>query len=250
MPIHDWSRAPSGLFHHFHQRWSGAICDALNDGRLPAGYYALVEQHAIGLVPDVLTLQSLPAANSPGNGRGGGVAVADAPPKARFVSRADDEDAVYAARANRVVVRTSAGRVVAVIEIVSPGNKATRHAVRSFVDKAVDLLRQDVNLLVVDLFPPTPRDPQGLHPLIWGAVRDEPFELPADKPLTLAAYAAGPPRTAYVEPVAAGNPLPDMPIFLDPHTYVPVPLEPTYLETWNRCPREFKDAIQASASHE
>jgi hypothetical protein len=56
MPIHDWSRAPVGLFHHFHQSWANAICAALNSGRLPKGYYALLEQHAAGVVPDVVTL--------------------------------------------------------------------------------------------------------------------------------------------------------------------------------------------------
>ena len=33
MPIHDWSKGPAGLFHHFHQRWAISICDALNAGR-------------------------------------------------------------------------------------------------------------------------------------------------------------------------------------------------------------------------
>ena len=244
MPIHDWSRAPAGLFHHFHQRWAGAICDGLNDGRLPEGFYALVEQHAIGLIPDVLTLHTPRPTGPDLQGGGGGLAVADAPPRARFVSRAGDED-LYAARANRVAVRNSAGRVVAVIEIVSPGNKNNRHALRSFVEKSLELLRQGVHLLVIDLFPPSPRDPQGIHPLIWGEVRDEPFALPADKPLTLAAYAAGPPPTAYVEPVAVGDVLPDRPVFVDADRYVLVPLEAAYGETWSRCPREFREAVAA-----
>lgn len=245
MPVHDWSQAPPGFFHHFHQFWTVALCTALNDGRLPPGYYALVDQYTIGFVPDVLTIGRKSAAQPAprtGNGRGG-LAVADAPPKARFVSTVEED--LYVAKANRVVVRATGGRVVAVIEIVSPGNKSSQHAVRSFVEKTVDLLFQDVNLLVVDLLPPGPRDPQGIHPLIWSAVREEPFALPPDKPLTLAAYAAGPPRTAYVEPVAVGDVLPDMPAFLDAATYVPVPLGSTYEETWSRCPPEFRDLVLA-----
>lgn len=237
MPIHAWSAAPPGLFHHFHQRWSVAICDRLNDGRLPEDCFALLEQNAVGLYPDVLTLRS-----GLGGPRTGGLAVADAPPRARFVQRSSEEHA-YAAKANRVVVRNSAGRIVSVIEIVSPGNKNTRSAVRSFVEKAVDLISQGVNVLVVDLFPPSPRDPQGLHSLVWGEIQEEPFELPPDKPLTVASYAAGIPVTAYVEPVAVGDPLPEMALFLDPDTYVPVPLESAYEETWSRCPRQFKDAV-------
>ena len=46
MPIHAWSRVPSGLFHDFHQSWSIRIKDGLNSGRLPKGVAALVEQRA------------------------------------------------------------------------------------------------------------------------------------------------------------------------------------------------------------
>ncbi len=35
MPIHDWTRVPAGLFHHFHQDWSIEIARTLNRGRLP-----------------------------------------------------------------------------------------------------------------------------------------------------------------------------------------------------------------------
>ena len=38
---------------------------------------------------------------------------------------------------------------------------------------------------------------------------------------------------AYVEPVAVGDVLPDMPIFLQPGYYVPAPLEPSYRRTWD-----------------
>jgi hypothetical protein len=54
MPIHDWTLAPTGYFHHFHQRWSGAICDSLNAGRLPKGVFAMVEQCSGAAVPDVI----------------------------------------------------------------------------------------------------------------------------------------------------------------------------------------------------
>ncbi len=35
------------------------------------------------------------------------------------------------------------------------------------IEKAADILNQGVHLLVVDLFPPTPRDPHGIHKAIW-----------------------------------------------------------------------------------
>lgn len=244
MPVHDWSNVPPGLFHHFHQFWSVTICNALNDGRLPKGHFALVEQHAVGVVPGVLTLHR--QGKPEGTPRGGsGLAVADAPPKTRLVHRAEED--LYVAKANRIVVRSSGGQVVAVIEIVSPGNKANRHALRSLVEKTLDLLRQEVNVAVIDLLSPTPRDPQGIHKAIWDEIWEEAFQLPSDKPLTLASYVAGMPRTAYVETVAVGDVLPDLPLFLDPQIYVRVPLEQAYESAWALCPAEFREAVQESA---
>ena len=91
------------------------------------------------------------------------------------------------------------------IELVSPGNKNSKHAIRSFVDKTLDFLHQGVNILIIDLFPPSRRDPQGIHKVIWDELQDEAFELPADKPLTMVAYSAAIPIKAYVEPVAVGR---------------------------------------------
>ena len=58
MPIHDWTRVDAGIFHHFHQRWIGAITDVLNQRLLPREYYALAEQQGAGFEPDVLTLKA------------------------------------------------------------------------------------------------------------------------------------------------------------------------------------------------
>jgi hypothetical protein len=241
MPIHDWSRKPVGLYHHFHQQWVGSICNALNAGRLPAGFYALLEQYAAGVIPDVVTLERGPRSGERPDAPCG-IAVADAPPRTRFVSQASDED-LYAAKADRIAVYNPLGDVVAVIELVSPGKKNSRHAIRSFVEKTLDLLRQGVNILIVDLFPPSKHDPQGIHKVICEEIKEEPFDLPPDKPLTLAAYSAVVPMKAYVEPVGVGDPLPDMPVFLDSATYILAPLEPTYLATWESCPEPMRELI-------
>jgi hypothetical protein len=240
MPIHDWSRGDAGLFHHFHQAWTMEISNALNGGILPAGFFALAEQIVSGPIPDVVALQQL---STPADWQrsGGGVAVADAPPQARLVTSAEMD--LYQQKANRIAIKHRLGRVVAVIEVVSPGNKSSQHALRSFVEKAGELLCAGIHLLVVDLFPPSPRDPQGIHKAIWDLICDEPFALPSDKPLTVAAYFAGMPKTAYVEPVAVGDPLPSLPIFLDLDTYVPAPLETTYQTTWDKCPAPLREEI-------
>ncbi len=239
MPIHDWSRVDHGLFHHFHQRWIAELGDTLNGGALPPEFFALAEQVVGGPIPDVVTLQR--RARPDDRNDPGGVAVADCPPQARFITSAELDP--YAQKANFIAIRHRLGRVVAVIEIVSPGNKSSLRALRSLVEKAAELLRQGINLLVVDLFPPSSRDPQGLHKALWDEICEEPFALPPDKPLTVAAYSAAEPTTAYVEPVAVGDPLPDLPIFLAPGVYVPAPLESTYAATWAKCPEILRATV-------
>lgn len=239
MPVHDWARVDAGLFHAFHQRWISAICDSLNTGVLPAEYFALPEQVAGGLIPDVLTLNL--AGDVPEDGAGG-VAVATAPPRTRLIQRTDAD--LYAKKANLITVRHRHGRVIAMIELVSPGNKSTRAAVRAFAEKTADFIQQGVHVLVVDLFPPGKRDPQRLHKVIWDQFQEEEFQLPADKPLTLASYAAGPVKSAYVEAVAVGDALPDMPLFLQGEQYVPAPLESTYQTSWQLFPAALKGLLK------
>src|ERR1700680_4582746 len=81
MPIHDWTRVEAGIFHDFHHEWISTIKRAVNQGLSGTNYYALAEQIAGGLGPDVLTLQrpltkGVPAAKSakarPKSGRAGG----------------------------------------------------------------------------------------------------------------------------------------------------------------------------------
>jgi hypothetical protein len=171
----------------------------------------------------------------------GGVATLD-PPTARIVHRSESQS--YARRANRIVIRHHLGRIIAVIEIVSPGNKDSRAALREFVEKAVGLLQQGIHLLVVDLFPPTPRDPMGIHQAIWDEVGDERFEFPTDKDRTLVSYESGDDRIAYIEPIAVGDALREMPFFLARDVHVAVPLESTYQATWDASPQEFRIAVE------
>ena len=94
-------------------------------------------------------------------------------------------------------------------------------------------------------FHPSRRDPQGIHKVIWDRILDEPFELPPDKPLTVVAYRADAETVAYVEPVAVGDSLPDMPLFLAPDRYVPCPLEATYQTAWAQFPEPLKGPLES-----
>jgi hypothetical protein len=244
MPIHDWTRVDAGIFHAFHHDWITDIARALNRGLLPRECYALSEQIAGGLGPDVLTLQR-PANGSPPYAEPtGGIQLRTAPPpvQLRFASEPD----LYAERAKAIVVRhTSGHRVLAILEIVSPGNKNTRHGLKAFVEKAVAALRSGVHLLLIDLFPPGPRDPQGIHKPIWDEFIDSDFCVPPDQPLTLAAYRADSYPEAFLEPTAVGLALKDMPLFLAPDVYVPVPLEATYQTAFDGLPSFWRDILNA-----
>ncbi|MBI2805066.1 MAG: DUF4058 family protein [Planctomycetes bacterium] len=239
MPVHDWTMVPAGIFHHFHVAWVNELSNTLNDGLLPPGYYALAEQVTRPFGPDVLTLQTNRPTDS-GNGMARqSVALLEKPPRARVVQESDAD--LYAKKANRIAIRhASDDRVIALVEVLSPGNKSGRHAIDSLLEKVWSALDQGIHLLLIDLFPPTPRDPEGIHRLIWDDSAPLP---PADQPLTLAAYQATQPRRAFVEPTAVGLALIDMPLFLDAEHYVPVPLETTYQAAWRGVPQRWKSVL-------
>lgn len=241
MPIHDWTRVPSGLFHDFHQTWTIHLKTALNAGRLPKGLSALVEQKSGPREADVLTVETTRPIPEAAAGEGRGLVVMDRPVTSivRRTTRA-----IYASRTNRIVVRHHLGRIVAVIEIVSPGNKDSRAALRDFVDKKVDFLRQGIHVLIIDLFPPSRRDPFGIHKAIWDEIIEEDFTFPAGKDRLLVSYESGEERAAYVEPVGVGDVLRDMPLFLAAGVHVPVPLESTYQHAWQASSEETRVAVE------
>jgi hypothetical protein len=240
MPVHDWTRVNAGIFHDFHHGWIEEIKRALNRGLLPPDHYALAEQIAGGLGPDVVTFKR-PTNGTPSDAApAGGVALATTPP-------AGAEPELYATKANAVVIRHASDHsVIAVVEIISPGNKNSRHGMRAFVEKALELLRGGIHLFIIDLFPPGPRDPQGLPKIICDELLDNDFALPPGLPLTVAAYTGGPAPEVFIEPIAVGAVLPDMPLFLTPDVYIPVPLEATYQSAWEAVPSFWRDVLTGS----
>lgn len=240
MPIHDWTRVSAGIYHDFHQDWTIEIRRALNRGILPPGYFAMADQRVSGPEPDVVALRLR------GPEPTGGLAVAETPPRIRPAARGQGEAARYAFKANRIAVRHELGRVVAMIEVVSPGNKDRERAVAAFVGRAIDFLRNGIHFLMIDPFPPGKSDPEGLALPIWDGLVGEPMEdRPAGKPLTVAAFDAGEPMTAYVEALAVGDLWPEAPLFLAPGWYVNVPLERTYMASWEVTPRPIRDLVTA-----
>lgn len=236
--MHDWTRVESGIYHDFHHEWISSIKHALN-ALLPSDYYALAEQHAAGFGPDVLTLerkdtsfQDPPSVGTATMSR----------PQTRLQQEGYNE--FYRRKQKSVVVYHSSGDVVvSVVEIVSPGNKDSTRSVRAFVDKACHLLDRRIHLLVIDPFPINSRLPHGLHSAIFEDRVEDPIALPKEQPLCAVAYECGNVTRAYLEPMAVGDALPDMPVFLEEGYYVTVPLEQTYIDAWNAVPKRWQVVI-------
>lgn len=214
MAVHDWSRVKAGTFHDFHGSWIVHLKETLNAGLLPDGYYALSEQHADRAIADVLTLE--------------------------------EDDAYRSLRRTLAIRHSSQHRLVAAIELLSPANKDRSQNVQDFVEKVLAMLRAGCHLLVIDLLPPGPHDPHGVHGAIWEYFDPQDYEPPAGKPLTLAAYQAGEMPEAYLEPTAVGSDLPSMPLFLQAGWYVDVPLETTYQMAYRGVPAYWRRVLEGT----
>ena len=163
------------------------------------------------------------------------------------VTGAETEAAFYARKANRIAIHAyELGRVVAMIEVISPGNKDSKHAIASFVAKAVDFIRNGIHFLVIDPFPPPARATRTGSPRRSGTNCSASCLLTRTADEASASSPRSTPRstcTAYVDAVAVGDPLPDSPLFLAPGWYVNVPLEQTYQASWEVTPKPVRDLI-------
>jgi len=213
----------------------------------------MTEQRALDYELDILTLRQHRVPEQDGSGNGsvpseetnGGISVAAAPPKVLLSRTAPSPSPELDYRRRWIAIRHVSGkRVVAIVEVVSPGNKSSQDAIRAFTAKVVEWLGLGVHVLVIDLFPPTARDPQGIHQAIWGE-RAGDYALPSGRPLTLVSYVAGQNQRAYIQPIAVGEALAEMPLFLSEERYVPVPLEPSYSAAFAEVDEDVKEILAA-----
>jgi hypothetical protein len=248
MPVHDWSRVEAGTFHDFHSSWIIHLKERLNAGFLPREYYAMAEQHTSLRVPDIITLHApdILTGRPPLTGNGG-VALIEAPPRISRRLVADAELSYTAMRRTLVVRHISGHRLVAMIEIVSPGNKDRESSVAQLAEKIEMALRTGVHVLLVDLFRPGKHDPQGIHGAAWRAFDAQEYDLPRDRPLTLASYLAGQIPEALLEHVRFGEELPEMPLFIEYLAHIRVPLEPTYSAAYHGMPEYYRAILEREA---
>jgi uncharacterized protein DUF4058 len=252
MPAHDWTCVTAGTFHDFHLAWIAELRRTLNGGLLPSDYYALAEQRSSEFEPDLLALEQRAGENEPEvfrpDDEGGGTAIAVAQPKAHVIGEVD-EAALYALKRRTLTIRHATNdRIVALLEIASPGNKDHPQAVQRFVDKAVAALQVGYHLLVIDLLPPRPSDPAGLTSAVWEELHGRRIEWPAGKLLSAASFRVAHRIQCYAEPFAPGEPIPELPLFYDPDWYVNLPLEATYAAAYEGVPRRWKQVIEGTAN--
>ena len=127
--------------------------------------------------------------------------------------------------------------MIAIVEIVSPGNKDNRYRLQSFIKKTIQAICSGIHVLLIDLLPPGKLDTQGLHNELGLALGSSTTEFRPELPLTFASYFASLERPeAFIEPTSAGCALIPMPLFLEHDRYIEVPLEDSYRQAWQGVP--------------
>ncbi len=250
MPMHDWTRVEAGTFHAFHLAWLGELQKSLNGGVLPSGYYALAEQRAEDVIPDVLGLhESDPDETDAPEPTGSGVAtLTKTKPKVEPRLTATKLPSPKGKRRTLTIRHTSGHRIIAFIEIVSPANKDRAESVSDFTTKVIAALQSGIHVLLVDPFPPETADPLGMHGAVWRRLDSAKEAPPEDRPLTFAAYAAGKSVQEFVKHLAVGDDLPEMPLFLTPTKFIPVPLESTYAAAYAGMPEFWRKVLEKKSA--
>lgn len=195
--------------------------------------------------PDVLTLQATNAPPTTDAPLTGTATRTESPPIVH--ARATIARDSYTRMQRAVVIRhASDDRIIAMIEVLSAGNKSSPHAVRALLDKVVAALDNGNHLLLVDVHPPGPRDPWGIHGAILNEFGAEDYMLDAKRRLTAVAYSAGPSINAFAMHFVVREPLPEMPLFLTAEHYVRVPLGAAYLAAWEDVPPQYQTVRRGS----
>jgi hypothetical protein len=213
----------------FHHAWATFIAQQLNQQTLPPDYFAESE---ISLGPeleiDVATLEH----TRPEGSKGGATAVWS-PARPRFAARVDF------ARLDSYEVRVyqdlGGAELRAAIELVSPANKDRAGSRRTFAAKCAGYLQHGIGVMIIDIV--TARS-ANLHRELFETleVKGRAAAWKSSSGLYTVAYRAvtvrkSPRVEVWPEPLALGEPLPIMPLWLALDLCVPVGLEESYLAT-------------------
>jgi hypothetical protein len=238
MPLLDHFRAPLYPLHpweSFHTFWIAAIGEGLNRS-LPQRYFAVVQTHlGMAVEADMAEFEGEEGAEEElSDGQGGGVAVqAYAPPAATMTLPAYFPDVFEV----QVIDRREGARLVAVVELVSPGNKDRSEARRAFAAKCGAYLQRGIGLVAADIV--TSRQ-ANLHDEMATMMGLGPeYAMPAQTYLYATAYR--PVRRqgqdlidVWAAPLAVGSALPTLPLALLGAGPIPLDLEASYADACQR----------------
>jgi hypothetical protein len=236
MPLRDHFRPPLDDMRHwegFHASWPVMIV-ALLGRRLPRRYFAEPRVHSgTSAEIDVASFEKEGEgvlASGDGDANGGGVATAVwAPPRPTLAVVTDlPAQDVYEVQ---VYDEQRHCRLVAAVEIVSPGNKDRPEHRRMFVSKCAALLQPRVSVVIVDVV--TTRTPNLYGELLDLIGQTDPNLRPEPPPL----YTASCRLTrggdewrleTWAQSLGLGRALPTLPLWLADDLAVPLELEDSY----------------------
>ena len=243
MPLLDHFHRPLSETHQwvaFHSRWATAIADDLNR-RLPRRVLAeapfSLGTSAAADVAETDQATDLNGTHSP-TGLHGGVAVAVepityTPPATTLVMPASFPKEVL------VEIRDldHARRVLAVIELVSPGNKDDDRARLAFAGKCLSYLSRGLGLVVIDIV--TERLANLHNAFVQLAGHGDAHRMADDPSIYACAYRPVRRKNKdlidmWLHPLAVGGQLPELPLALLGVGCVRLDLEATYLEACER----------------
>jgi hypothetical protein len=238
MPLRDHFRSPLNdrrSWDELHGGWPMMIVQRLYH-LLPEGYVAAPNVH-LGAAFEIAVspyeeIEPAPCGGPARGAEGGGTATRSAPSPTLTLEIDLPEQDEYEVR---VYDAQRGRRLVAAIEIVSPSNKDRPESRRAFVAKMAALLREDVCVSIVDIVSVRHFN---LYADLLELVGGSDPALGADPPHLYAATLRRRQRVrrrtlldTWFYPLAVGNPLAPLPIWLDLGLCVSLDLEATYEDT-------------------
>lgn len=235
MPLLDHFHPPLSQRRHWealHTRWASALADQLNRDWLPENFFAEPQVHLGGQMQvDVATLKEEQSAT-------GASATTTAVRTWTAPSAAITIPAVFPESFEVQVINSEAGpRLVAAIELISPGNKDRPETRRAFVAKCASYLSRGISLIVVDVI--TSRHGNLHNELLDFLEQGTRGRVENGETLYAAAY--HPLRRderdeidIWPASLQVGAALPTLPLFPAPDLAIPVDLEDAYVEACER----------------
>ena len=231
MPLHDHFHAPwseQNPWEGFHSAWVNTMVRHLNGSLLPSRYRAVPQVHLGPFVEtDLATFDSQPDPNAAiGTANGGQMSWSSAVQTLEIELPAQDVFEV------RVYDDRRGMRLVAAVELVSPGNEDRPEARQAFVTKCAAYLQEQVNLVTVDVV--TSRHANLHRDLL--ALLGRPPENGDEADLYAVAYrnrkAQGKWHLDFLPlTLTLAAPLPTVPLWLAANLSIPLDLEKSYTET-------------------